>query len=121
MNFKTTYGLFIVLIALLAVFAIWQSLGSKPGSEAYMMASMRRADVTTDKVDGVVLQRKSEKLVFVRNQDNQWKLVEPFEDRVDKFAIEDLIRQVIDARREEQPYRNVCDEMSSYAFIENLA
>src|SRR5438132_459016 len=104
MSFKTTYAMFIVLIALLAIFGIWQAFGTKPGTETYVMASMHKAKVNSDNIDGVVVQRtrpKEEKWVFVRGADKHWQLTEPFEDRAEKFAVEDLVRQVLDARKEE--------------------
>jgi hypothetical protein len=97
--------MFILLVALLAIFGIWQAFGTKPGMETYVMASMHRSKVSNDDIDGVVIQRtrpKEEKLVFVRGSDKQWRLTEPFEDRVDKSALENTIRQVVDARKEER-------------------
>src|SRR5438105_4355506 len=104
MNFKTTYAMFVALIALLAIFGLWQAFGSKPGTETYVMSSMHKAKVNSDDIDGAVIERtrpKAEKLVFVRDADKEWRLIEPFEARVEKFAVGDLIRQVLDARREE--------------------
>ena len=58
MSFKTTYAMFIVLIALLAIFGIWQAFGTKPGTESYVMASMHKAKINSDNIDGVVVHQK---------------------------------------------------------------
>ena len=80
MNFKTTYIFFGILIALLGVAAFTLLTGPKPGSEGLLLANLKSADVTADKVTRVTVERTQPaetKLVFARDG-KQWKLEKPY-------------------------------------------
>ena len=105
MSFKTTYVLFAVLICLLAVFGLTQLFGKKPGLETYILPAMHNPEVKVDEITGVTITRsrpKEEKIVFVRDPEKNWRLTEPFPAHADRFAVEELVRQVMDAHREEK-------------------
>ena len=105
MSFKTTYVLFAVLICLLAVFGLAQLFGKKPGLETYILPAMHNPEVKVDEITGVTITRsrpKEEKVVFVRDPEKNWRLTEPFPAQADRFAVEELVRQVMDAHREEK-------------------
>lgn len=107
MNFKTTYFLFAILIVVLGIFAFALFQGPSPtDSSAWVLPGVHNeANPLPERdVDRVEIERERPddqkgKLVFVR-EGNVWKITEPREYRADRFAVEDLIRQVHDARRE---------------------
>src|SRR5262249_17435069 len=96
--------LFAVLIAVLVIFGLTQIFGKKPGSDLYVMSSMHNPKVEIKDINGVIIERtrpKAEKLVFAKSDEDQWRLLEPFPAEVETSSVENLIRQVMDARREE--------------------
>jgi hypothetical protein len=106
MSFRTTYILFGVLAALLAVFGISQMFGTRPSQEGYVMADLHREGITPEKIDVVEIDRtepKPEKIIFTLDRQNdRWKMTQPFAARADSDTIKQLIRQVIDAKKEEE-------------------
>jgi hypothetical protein len=106
MSFKTTYILFGVLAALLTVFGLSQMFGTRPSQEGYVMADLHRDGITPEKIDAVEIDRKepkSEKIIFTLDrQADRWTMTQPFAARVDSDTIKQLIRQVIDAKKEEE-------------------
>lgn len=105
MNFKTTYLMFGLLAALLATVALMQWIDKKPVDKSYVMHDMRAAKVKTADIESIEIERtkpKAEKLVFVRDKDNErWKMTEPHDLRVDRFQVEQIISQVMDAKKDE--------------------
>jgi hypothetical protein len=118
MSFKTTYVLFGLLIALLAVFGLKQMLGTKPGEELYVMNDLRQAKVTADDIDTVEINRarpKEEKLVFVLDRPSKrWKMVQPFEARADSEAVNQVVRNVINARKEERGKADLTSDLEKF-------
>jgi hypothetical protein len=121
MNFKTTYILFGVLavVLLLFVFTLW--LGpTDTQATAYVLPSMHREgsplepkDITRVEIERkrVTIEKdgkketveKNERFVFVRDAgNNRWRIVEPRDYPANSTAIDALVRQIYNARRDEQ-------------------
>ena len=107
MNFKTTYTLFGILAAVLVVFGITQLLGlqSPKDKSLYALPSLhdKKKPIRSEDIGTVEIVRTKpteEKLVFYRT-DQGWKLREPSV-RVDTYAVDRLVQQVIDAKKEEK-------------------
>jgi hypothetical protein len=105
MNFKTTYILFGILAVVLGIFIYALFVGPSPtDSSAWVLPSMHNeaSPLPTKDIDRIEIERRrpdEEKIVLVREGD-VWKITEPREYRADRFAVEDLLRQVYDARRD---------------------
>src|SRR5436309_1168195 len=112
MNFKTTYLLFGLLAVLLVVFAValWKG---EPASDntLWVLPGMhsKASPFNTDEVDRVTIERSrpgQETIVFERDPEGKgWRITQPRPLRADAGHINELIRQVHDARREEQADR----------------
>src|SRR3954462_7212137 len=107
MNFKTTYILFAILGLVLVVFACALWMGpTTAGESKWVLPSTHDAanPVDAKDIDTVVIERsqpKAEKLVFVKDGD-RWKMTEPHSFRVDRYLVDQVVRQVLDAQREEK-------------------
>src|SRR5438270_13667393 len=105
MNFKTTYILFGIFAAVLVVFATTQLLGlqSPKDKSVYVLPSLhdKKKPMRSEDIGTVEIARANpeEKLVFYRSEQG-WKLREPSV-RVDGYAVDRLVQQVIDAKKEE--------------------
>ncbi|HTK77574.1 MAG TPA: DUF4340 domain-containing protein [Gemmataceae bacterium] len=102
MNFKTTYIFFGILIALLGVAAFTLLTGPKPGSEGLLLANLKSADVTADKVTRVTVERTQPtetKLVFARDG-KQWKLEKPYPAKLDSQQVDRVVGDFLNARTE---------------------
>jgi hypothetical protein len=106
MNFKTTYILFGVLIGLLVIFALTQQFSTKPGMEGYVMSDLQGAHVSAEDIDTFEIDLsspKAEKVAFVRDSETKkWKMTLPFAARTDSDKVNDALREVISARKEEK-------------------
>src|SRR5437660_1614817 len=111
MSFKTTYVLFGILGAMLVVFALvlWFVPTTIP-DKAFILPSAHsesKGKVGPDDVDRVVLERREpveETLVFERvgeGKERQWRMKQPVDAAVDRFAVDTLARQVLEARKDE--------------------
>lgn len=103
MNFKTTYGLFGAFIALLAIAGAWLLLTGKPGEENQVLANAKALKLEAKDFDTLVVDRKGtkpEKLVFKRLDEKRWQLEQPEPMRVDSSAVDNIIRDLLSARRE---------------------
>ncbi len=103
MNFKTTYVLFGVLVALLAIASFSLLTGPPPGTEGLLLANWKASDVTAKDVTKVVIERASPaaaKQVFVRADKDRWKLEEPYPAAVDSSAVDRLIGDLLNAKKE---------------------
>jgi hypothetical protein len=109
MNFKTTYILFGVLVVLLVGLgvALWKG-PTKADTSAYVLPQMREAanPLNPGQVERVEIRRTrpaEETLVFERVPGGErWKITQPRALRADDTAVNDLVRQIYDARREEK-------------------
>src|SRR5439155_13598170 len=102
MNFKTTYHFFGILVALLGVAAVTLLTGPKPGSEGLLLANLKSADVTPDKITRVTVERTQPteaKLVFARDG-KQWKLEKPYEAKLDSQQVDRVVGDFLNARTE---------------------
>ncbi|HXG10436.1 MAG TPA: DUF4340 domain-containing protein [Gemmataceae bacterium] len=106
MNFKTTYVLFGLLIAVLVVFLVVQLAGRKgPDTATYVFPSLhtKTASIKPKDIDTVEIELhrpESEKMVFVRTEQG-WRLREP-NVRADAGQLDQLVRQVMDAQIDEK-------------------
>lgn len=116
MNFKTTYILFGVLAGLLLIFGLSQMLGTKPGEQGYLLADLHKAGVTADAIDTVEIQRTrpaEEKLVFIRDSTTKrWRMLQPYPARADSEAVNRLVRDLVNVRRDEKA--NVVADPAKY-------
>jgi len=107
MNFKTTYILFGILGIVLVVFAfaLWMGPTTAGDSKWVLPSTHDLANpVDAKDIDTVVIERsqpRDEKLVFVKDGDH-WKMTEPHSFRVDRFLVDQVVRQLLDAQREEK-------------------
>jgi hypothetical protein len=107
MNFKTTYFLFGLLVLVLVVFgfALWMNPG-KEDTSTYVLREMhsRSAPLTDTDITRVEIERarpSAEKIVFVKDPlTKQWSIAEPLACRADRSAVENLVRDVYNARRD---------------------
>ena len=107
MNFKTTYLLFGVLLAVLIVFGLTQLLGVQTPKDntVWVFKSLNdsKNPVRTEDIESVEIERtsaKPEKLVFSRTEQG-WRLTDP-DVRLDNYAVDRVIDQVKGARKEEK-------------------
>jgi hypothetical protein len=107
MNFKTTYILFGVLVALIATLGVALYLEpTPPEASNYVLPSSHRKDseIKPDDVTRVEIKRTrpaEETLVFERDADGKtWHITKPSTLRADSFAVTGLVRDVLDAQRE---------------------
>jgi hypothetical protein len=121
MNSKTTYVLFGVLFGMLAVFSLVMLLTpSKPVDQAYVLPSLHGdTKVTAKDVESLVIARsapKAEKITFDHDKDSgRWGMTEPLalkDYRVDRNAVDRLVDEVIDARRE--PNADVSSDLKQW-------
>lgn len=121
MNFKTTYIFFGILavVLLLFVYTLWLGPTDTEGT-AYVLPSMHREasplepkDITRVEIERNRLTiekdgkpetaEKNEKFVFVRDPStNRWSIVEPRDYPANSIVIDALVRQIHNARRDEQ-------------------
>ena len=105
MNFKTTYILFGFLagVFILLAFALFMDPGAVD-SAAFIFPSMRsgKNTIQVDEVDRVEVHRKkpvAEKLVFELDPaTKRWNMTAPRSTRTDKFAIQEIVRQLREAK-----------------------
>src|SRR5438552_3244989 len=112
MSFKTTYILFGVLAVILVVFgvALYRYNPDAGSATAYVLPSAHdpAAPVDADKVDRVEFDKTAPpgKLVFERDPGTKrWSVTSPRAYRADGPAVEGLVRQVLNARRDEKADR----------------
>jgi hypothetical protein len=109
MNFKTTYILFAILTLVLVTFAwvLWVGPANVEQT-AYVLPSMHKESGPLDPKDitRVEIERKrpsEQKLVFVRDgAGERWRIAEPRDYRADSTAIDNLVRQIYNARLDEK-------------------
>src|SRR5437016_2128987 len=109
MSFKTTYILFGTLLVCLAFFGVTQYLKRLPGdANEYVLPSYhdKKDKKLTSDVDVVEVKRTKpteQMLVFAKGE-HGWEIRDPFKSPVhaDDTAVDDLIRQVTNARKELQ-------------------
>ncbi|HTU88931.1 MAG TPA: DUF4340 domain-containing protein, partial [Gemmataceae bacterium] len=131
MNFKTTYVLFGILAIVLLVFVwtLWLGPTDTAGT-LYVLPSMHSAgsplepkDITRVEIertraaiekDGKTeTVEKNVKFVFARDPgSNRWSIVEPRDYEANSVAIDALVRQIYNARRDEQS--DVLDKPKQY-------
>jgi hypothetical protein len=106
MSFKTTYVLFGVVAALFVVLAIAFWMEPTPtDASAWVLPSVQGGKpLSANDVDRVEIERDRptrETLVFERNPETKrWRITQPRSLRADGGAVQNLIRQVLDAKRD---------------------
>src|SRR5262249_44173086 len=108
MNFKTTYILFGILALVLLLFAVtlWMGPTTTEQTPFGLPASAKESRPPEPKdITRVEIERSrpsDEKLVFVRDSGSErWRIVEPRDYVANSAAIDTLVRQVYNARLEE--------------------
>src|SRR5262245_3831814 len=107
MNFKTTYFLFGVLVVVLGVFAATQLLGVKKGGEkeVYVLPSMHqdpKNPVAEKDIDNVEIKWNSpqEESIQLFRRGQKWVMEKPYPLRLETSQVNNLIREVINAKKE---------------------
>lgn len=108
MNFKTTYILFGVLLAAFGVFALVLFLNPTAAqNDVFVLPTAHQAEgeiVDLSTIASVQIERTrptKETIAFARAEDGKgWRMTQPAAWKADTFAVEQLIRQVFDARKE---------------------
>src|SRR6516225_6124901 len=103
MNFKTTWWLFGILVAVLAVAAVSLTFGPKAGEEGLLLGKLRAENVQAKDTTRVTIERRQpteNKLVFVRVDKDSWKLEEPYPAQADGAQVEGLVSGLLSARTE---------------------
>src|SRR5438105_772606 len=107
MNFRTTYILFGVLAAFLALFGLAMFLGpGTPPDETLVLPSVKdpAAPVQVGDIETVTIERREprdETITLVYDQDSkQWRMTKPYELRVDSTAVTHLVEQVLNAQQQ---------------------
>jgi hypothetical protein len=113
MNFKTTYVLFglVALMFVVLAVAFWMEPAPTDAS-LWVLPSVHASakPLQTSDIDRVEIEREKptkETIVFVRDSGDKqrWRITEPRGLRADRFAVENLIRQIFDAQRDENADR----------------
>lgn len=108
MNLKTTLVLFGVLAVALGVLALTQLLGvGRAGDQSdYLFPEIHKKgktveakDIDTVKIEHAAPSQQGT-FVFTRKDDGTWDMQQPASYRVDRFQVDSLVSQVLDARRE---------------------
>jgi hypothetical protein len=106
MSFKTTYILFGLLIGVLAILGYALYVGpSGTGDTDYAIPSLHdpRNRINASDIETITIQRtqpKEETIQFVRDAESKnWKMTQPHPLRVDKFLVDRLVSQAMDARK----------------------
>src|SRR5208282_402404 len=109
MSFKTTYILFGVLALLIGLVGVLMWMGPAPETDStYVLPSMhgRTDPVSAGDIDQVRIDRarpRAETVVFARDSDKQgWHITEPHEYRADHLVVDQLIRQIVGAQKEDK-------------------
>src|SRR5947209_16914995 len=110
MNFKTTYVLFGLVLAVvtLVIVAVYRS-GPSEAPSGWVMSAMHEeaSPIKPEDVNEVVIRRrrpKEEEIVFIRDKDDKtrWYITSPRKLRADSNAVDGLVRALYDARRDKQ-------------------
>lgn len=108
MNLKTVYILFGGLIVILLVFGLLEWLAPKSSTDSdWVLPAVHRKgqEVKSSEIDRVEVVRydvgedEKKKIVFVR-KDGTWRMEEPYALRVQTFLVDNLVSQVLNARRD---------------------
>ncbi|MBX7105551.1 MAG: DUF4340 domain-containing protein [Gemmataceae bacterium] len=103
MSFKTTYGLFAILLLFLGVAAVMLFTGTKPADDAALLPGPRALKLVSKDFDKVTIEKTGanpETIVFQRLDDKQWKIEKPADARADAAAIDRLIDDILAARKD---------------------
>jgi len=104
MNFRTTYVLLAIVVVALGGLA-WVALSpsdknTSPSTEGYVLKALRAANITSDKVTGIEIERPGqspEKIAFAR-EGKGWQMTAPGKARVDSGAVDALVSGALNAR-----------------------
>jgi hypothetical protein len=114
MNFKTTYFLAGLLLAILLLLTLAVYLGPEtPGMEGYLLPSVRNSStkVDSDDIDKVVIDRTKaadglESLTLIKDaQTGLWSIEAPGPFKADNGLARELVRQLLEARNDDQADR----------------
>jgi hypothetical protein len=113
MSFKTTYILFCVLVAMLGLFGLMLLFKGAATDPGFVLPSFHAGDasVNPDTIDRVEVERKRKKTVAFVHDKQGWHLEKP-RVRLEPYRIMELIREVSQARREEDT--DVTSDLARY-------
>src|SRR5947209_10885115 len=108
MNLKTTYILFGILVAALAGLALTQlfGLGKQGPKSEFIFPDLhaKKATVEEKDIDTIRIEHadsaKTGTYAFARDDAKNWEMEEPQKVRVDRFAVNNLVNDLIGAKKE---------------------
>src|SRR5262245_3655122 len=102
MNFRTTYILGGITVAMLLGLGLYIFLADeKTTGEGFLLKEFNVAGYKDSDITALEIQRGGETLAFVRAKD-RWRMTKPVEARIDGFAVDSIVRDLLKARREEK-------------------
>lgn len=114
MNQKTTYALFVTLLALLGAAGLILLSGNRPTDQTLLLPGPRALKLQAKDFDAVTIEStapNAQTLVFRRVDDKRWKLEKPVDARADAAAVERIIDDVLGASRDgkTEPSKNLAE------------
>ena len=103
-NFRTTYiliGTVAVLLAALAIY-VWVSDDTKPNPQGILLESFYNIGAKSDQITALEIEKGGTKMVFSRQPDMRWRMVQPIKARADSKLVETVIHELLTAKREEK-------------------
>ncbi len=103
-NFRTTWvflGAAAVLLAVLAAYVFFSD-EKKPNAEGVLLESFHALKIKSNEVNGLEIEKGGEKMVFSRQPDGRWRIVQPIQARADSERVESIIHEVLEAPRIEK-------------------
>jgi Domain of unknown function (DUF4340) len=103
-NFRTTWmflGAGAVLLAVLAAYVFFSD-EKKPNPDGVLLESFHALKVKPNDVNGLEIEKGGEKIVFSRQPDGRWRMVQPIQARADSERIETIVHELLGAPRVEK-------------------
>ncbi len=103
-SFSTTYillGAFAILLGVLGVYVLFDS-GKKPSSEGYLFEIYRALKMPPNEITRMEIERGADKIVFARQSDGRWRIVEPIVARADSDRVEAVVAELLGLRRDDK-------------------
>ena len=97
MNWKTTVGLLVLVIALGLYLKFYET--GLPDTVEALRQSQQVINFERDKIDGIVIQNGDDK-IDIRRRDNKWRLETPIKDQADSSLIQNLLSDLDDWQKD---------------------
>lgn len=102
-SFRTTYFLIGGAALLLAALAIYVFTSDEDtNQEGVLLSGFHRLSTKSSDVTGLEIDSAGQKIVFSRQPDGRWFIVQPIKARADSTLVENIVHQLLTAKREEK-------------------